>query len=305
MRDPKRTGLGLVAVGKRAGKEYLEDDMPTYAAALAYHGFLALFPFCFFLIALLGLLHIPGFFDWLLGQAREALPQAAAGQAEQVIEQIRGNSQAGALSFGLLAAVWVASTGFRALMKALNAAYDVDEKRPAWRRYALSIAYTVALAALVILATVLMQVGPQWLSALAEPLGLGGAFVTLWTWLRVPLALGLILVAVSVIYYVAPNVDQPFRLVSPGALIALAGWLLASLGFSFYVDNVKNYGLMYGSLGAVIVLLIYLFLSATVLLFGAEVNATLYKYAQGGRAGRNAEEKLFDQAKQTVAATRR
>ena len=142
---------------------------------------------------------------------------------------------------------------------------------------------TLGLAALLILATGLMAVGPQWIGWLAEQVGLGRLFVLLWTWLRWPVAIVLLMLAVALIYYVAPDVEQEFRFITPGAILAVLVWVAASLGFGYYVNSFANYNAMYGSLGAIIVLLLYFFLSAAVLLFGAEVNAVIEHHAAEGK----------------------
>ncbi len=266
-------------VGKRLIKpieEFIEDDMTTYAAALAYQTLFSLFPFVLFLVALLGFLQIPGFFDWLLDQARAVLPEQVMGVVEQAIGQIRGQSSGELLSLGIIIALWVASSGVRMLMNALNAAYDVAEDRPAWKRYPLSIFYTIVLAVVIIVAVGLMLVGPQVMEWLADQIGLGALFITLWAWLRLPVAILLLMVVVALAYYLFPNVDQPFRFITPGAVLTVVVWIAASFGFSFYVSNFASYSATYGSLGAVIVLLLYFFVSAAVLLFGAEVNAQIY-----------------------------
>ncbi len=278
---PRRRGLALAELCRRSVKAYLEDDMTTYAAALAFYALLALFPFIVFLVALLGFLRIPGFFDWLLSQAQTVLPGQAMGQLEQVIEEIRGRGEGGVLSFGIVVAIWSASVGVRALMKALNAAFNAKEARPAWKRYPLSIVFTIGLAAMVITATALMLIGPQVMGWLAGQVGVSETFVTLWAWIRLPVAVFLLMVVVSVAYYAGPNVDQPFRLVTPGAVLAVTVWAIASLGFSYYVSNFANYGATYGSLGAVVVLLLYFFISSAVLLLGAEVNAQIYSPSKG------------------------
>ena len=284
MRIPGLRGMEPGQLAKRSVKEFLRDDMTTYAAALAYHVLLALFPFAIFLLALLGVLGLPGFFDWLLGQAQTALPQDAFRRVELVVNQIRGQTRGGLLSFGILVALWAASAGVRSLMNALNAAYDVEESRPTWQRYLLSIAYTVGLAVLLTAAAGLMLVGPRGVEWLARQVGLGNLFVTLWTWLRWPAAVLLLLLAVAVVYYAAPNVEQPFRFVTPGSVIAVVAWVAASLGFSYYVSNFGNYAATYGSLGGVVVLLLYFFVSAAALLLGAEVNAAIHHARAEGRA---------------------
>ncbi len=273
-------GIGPGELGKRSVKEFLADDMTTYAAALAYHVLLALFPFVIFLVALLGFLRIPQFFDWLVSQAQTALPPQAAEQVVQVIRQVEGQAQGGLLSFGIVTAIWAASAGVRSLMNALNAAYDVEESRPSWKRYLLSILYTIGLAVMLIVAAGLMLIGPQVAEWIAGQAGLGNLFLTLWTWLRWPVAVILLMLAVAVIYYAAPNVDQPFRFITPGAVLAVIVWIIASLGFSYYVSNFGSYNATYGSLGAVVVLLFYFFISSAVLLLGAEVNSEVHHARQ-------------------------
>jgi membrane protein len=168
-------------------------------------------------------------------------------------------------------------------MQAFNAAYDVEESRAAWKRYLLSVVYTVGLAALIILATGFMLIGPQVVAWLSQHLPIGQLFVTLWAWFRWPLAVLLLMLAVAIVYYVTPNVEQDFRFITPGSVLAVLIWVLASLGFTYYVSNFGNFGATYGSLGAVIVLLLYFFISSAVLLFGAEVNAVIEHHAPEGK----------------------
>lgn len=276
-------GLGLGELGRRSLGSFLDDDMPTYAAALAYQILFALFPFVIFLLALLGFLDIPQFFPWLLSQSRAALPEQAVGLVEGVVRQIRGNAQGGLLSFGILAALWSSSGGVRSLMHALNRAYGAED-RPASRRYPLSVLYTLLLAVMLIAAVGLMLIGPGVAAYVADQAGMGGTVVALWTWLRLPAAVVLLVLAVAVVYYAFPNVEQPFRLITPGAILAVVAWVLASLGFGYYLSNLANYGATYGSLGGVIALLLYLFISSAVLLLGAEVNAEIHRASAGGEA---------------------
>jgi membrane protein len=162
MQIPGLGGLGVLELGKRSVKAYLEDDMMIYAAALAFRTLFALIPFMIFLVALLGFLRIPGFFDWLLNQAQTVLPEQATGQVEQVVGQIRDRERGGLLSFGIIVALWSASVGVRSLMNGLNAAYNVEEEQPAWKRYPLSILYTIALAFMIIAAAGLMSSDRRW-----------------------------------------------------------------------------------------------------------------------------------------------
>jgi membrane protein len=270
----------IIELSKRSIKEFSEDHMTLYGAALAYQVLLSIFPFAIFLVALLGFLLIPGFFDWIEDQLHIVLPGEAAGLVDQIVGQARDQQRGSLLSFGILVALWSASVAVRGTMEALNVAFDIEEDHPAWKKYPLSIFYTISLAIIMVVATGLMLVGPRVMEWLAEQMVVGTVFVALWSWPRFPVAVVLLMFVVALIYYLFPNGDQPFRLITPGAVLAVLVWIAASLGFSFYVSNFSNYGAMYGSLGAVIVLLIYLYISAVVLLFGAEVNAEIYEEAE-------------------------
>jgi membrane protein len=280
---------GIFGVLKRSVKEFSADDMLTYAAAVSYQVFFSLFPFVIFLLALLGVLNLSGFFDTLLQQSQTVLPQSAFGLVEGIVSQVRNQSGGGILSFGAIIALYSASAGVRMVMHALNVAYDIEEERPAWKKFPLSLLYTLLLAVLLITAVGLFVLGgsvAQWFSDLV---GFGSLFVTLWTWLRIPMAVLIMALILAIIYYLFPNTKQPFRLITPGALIAVLVWIAASLGFSFYVSTFGSYSATYGALAAVIVLLFYFFISAAVLLFGAEVNAEIYREVAEGEDGGGGE----------------
>lgn len=275
MAIPGFAGQAPLDVSKQAIKDFVDDDMMTYAAALAFRVLLALFPFVIVLLTLLGALGRPEFFDWLLSQVQVALPPEAASLVTGVISEIRGQARGGILSFSILFALWTASAGVRSLMNALNVAYDIEESRPAWKRFPLSLLYTIGLALQLIAVTALMVLGPNVMQWLSGQLGLASIFTTLWIWLRLPVAVVLLLLTFALIYKVMPNTDQPFRFVTPGAVIAVVVWILASWGFSAYIANFGNYGATYGSLGGIVILLLYFFISAAVFLFGAEINANI------------------------------
>ena len=170
-------------------------------------------------------------------------------------------------------------------MNALDVACKVRRPRPARAFYPLSILYTIGLAAMVIVATGLMFIGPQAAEWLAGRVGLAGAVVWLWAWLRQPAAILLLMRAVAIAYPALPTSDQPFRLVTPGCVLSVLVWVAASSGFSYYVSHLSRYGATYGSLGAVVALLFYLFVSSAVLLLGAELNAEVDRARGGGEAG--------------------
>ena len=265
---------GLFTVLKRTARGFSEHDLSTYAAALAYRALFSVFPFLLFLMALLGFLQLPAFFDWLREQAALVLPPVAMQQVDPVIDQLQ-RSQGGLMSFGILLALWTASIGVRALMNAMNKVYEVPESRPAWKLFLLSVLYTIGLAVMMLLAAGFMTLGPQIMSWLAGQVGMEQLLVTLWAWVRWPLAIFLLMLAVALIYYATPDVEQEFRFITPGSVIAVIVWLAASIGFGIYVQNFADYNATYGSIGAIIVLLLYFYISAAVLLLGAQLNATI------------------------------
>ncbi|QJQ21905.1 YihY/virulence factor BrkB family protein [Pseudomonas sp. SK] len=279
---PDLRGLPLHRVLVRTVKEFLDDEMSTYASALAYQALFSLFPFLLFLIALIGFLHLPDFFSWLRLQSELVLPPQALEQVNPVIDQLQ-QSKGGLLSVGIVIALWTASAGVRLMMSAMNAAYDVPEGRPAWKRLPLSIIYTVGLAGMLLVAAALMVLGPQVMEWIAAQVGMQEFIVTLWTVLRWPVIVILLMVAVAVIYYVMPDVKQEFRFITPGSVLAVVVWIVASLGFAYYVKTFADYNAMYGSIGAIIVLLLYFYISAAVLLLGAEMNAVIEHMSSEGK----------------------
>lgn len=282
MKIPGLRGLGPFSLIKQSFKAFSEDDMSTYAAALAYQILFSLFPFFIFLIALISTLQLPDFMAWLQQQAEMFLPQQAMEQVNKVLAELQ-QPRGGLLSVGAIVALWTASAGARATMNALNVAYDVKEGRPAWKIYLLSIFYTLAIAGMLIGSAALLLIGPQAMEWLAGMIGLEQLFVTLWTWLRWPVALVLLCLSVAIVYYSAPDAQQKFRFITPGAVLSVLVWVLASLAFNVYVNNFGNYDATYGSIGAVILLLLYFYISASVLLFGAEINAVIEHHAPTGK----------------------
>ena len=292
--------LEVGELGKRSIRSFFEHRMLTHAAALAYQGLFALFPFIIFLGVLVAVLQVDALFEGLREQARSQPPQQVPGPLGSVLEQVRSSlseervapaveglieqgkqvAESKLLPFGIIFfALWSASGVALTLMEALNIVHQVEETRPLWRRLALSMLCTPALAGMAIVATGLLLIWPQLAQWLARWIELSEAFVTLWAWFRIPVALFLLMIVVLLVYRFAPNRDRPVRFVVPGTILAVIAWALASVGFSFYLSNFANYGAIYGSLGTAIALLIYLYLSALALLLGEEVNAAIYRDA--------------------------
>ena len=278
-------GIGGFELLKRTFKEFSNDDMTTYASALAYRAIFSLFPFLLFLIAMLGMLDLQNFFDWLREQVSLVLPPDALDLVNPVIDQMQ-TQKSGVLSVGILVALWSASIGVRSLMNAMNKAYDVQEGRPTWKLMLLAIVYTIGMALILLATAGLMVIGPQVMEWLAAQVGLKEIVVVLWTWLRWPVVVILMMLVVALLYYVTPDVEQEFRFITPGSVLSVIVWIAASVAFGVYVQNFGNYDATYGSIGAVIVLLLYFYISAAVLLFGAEMNAVIeHASAQGKNEG--------------------
>src|SRR5207253_6291780 len=212
---PDLKGLPLHRVMMRTVTEFINDEMSTYASALAYQMLFSMFPFLLFLIALIGFLHLPDFFSWLRLQSELVLPPQALEQVNPVIDQLQ-QSKGGLLSVGIVIALWTASAGVRLMMSAMNAAYDVVEGRPIWKRFPLSIFYTIGIAGMLLVAAALMVMGPKVMGWLAGQIGMEDFVVTIWTILRWPLVVLLLMVSVALMYYAMPDVKQKFRLITPG-----------------------------------------------------------------------------------------
>lgn len=282
-------GLVPITLIKRTVKYYLENDMLTHASALAFQALFSIFPFLIVLVAMLGILDLLQFFDWIREQAGILLPGAAMDQVERVIDEVQ-RPRGGLISVGLMVALWVASGAMRVTINALNVVYKVKEERPFWKLYPLSILYTLCIAGMLITAAMLMVLGPQAMQWLAQQVGLEQLIVTLWTWLRWPVALTLLMLAVAFVYYMAPDVEQQIRFLIPGSVLSVLVWVAASMGFGFYIQHFADYSAVYGSIGAVIVLMMYFYISAAVLLFGAELNAVIEDHVPSGK---NLGEKKF------------
>jgi membrane protein len=258
--------------------EWSDDLISDSAAALTFFGILALFPFLLFLVTLAGLIIDPAQAEVLVAQLSEVAPREVTEIVGGQIRALASGGSPGLLTVSALGAVWAASSGVASLMEALNRAYDVKERRPFWKVRGIALLATLAAAILSIIATATAVVIPAITDLLGEPLG------TIVTWLRLPVAGFLVMLLWAVLYYVLPDVEQEFKFVTPGSVIGVLLWLLASWGFSIYVSNFGNYGATYGALGGVVVLLLWMWVSSIALLLGAEINALVEHYSPDGKA---------------------
>lgn len=250
--------------------------MSTYAAALAYRGLLALFPFVIFVIALVNALDVSGLFDKLAEWARTG-PQGRVPTAikEWMVLQARGRPDGAVLSVGAAAAVWAVASGARVLRTALNLAAAMPEVHSPWIRLALSLVAAPVLGAGILAAVVLLTVTRGFILGLADWIELNAVVVALWNWVRLPTGVALVVLVIAAVYQFAPSHRQTFRTVLPGAVVAAVVWTSGSLIFSRAVSRVLQFGVTYGSFSAAIVLLVYLYFAAAGLLFGAELNTVL------------------------------
>jgi membrane protein len=265
------------AILKRTFKQFGEDQLTTWAAALTYFGILSLFPMLLALVSVLGVIG-PSATQPLL----DNLSSVAPGPAKEILTNVLTSlesSQGGstvALLIGLAAAIWAASGYIGAFMDASNNVWDAPEGRPIWKKIPVRIAITVVLLVLLtITALGIVFTGPV-AQEFGDIIGLGDTFVTVWGFAKWPILLLMVSFMISLLYWACPNVKQPgFPWVTPGGLLAVILWLLASGLFAFYVANFSSYNKTYGSLGGVIVFLVWLWITNIIILLGAEFNSEM------------------------------
>ena len=304
------TGLSRASwkyTARKAWTEFVHDECTDLAAALTYYAVLSLFPALLALVSLLGVFgQGESTTTALLDMIREMGQEDAANQLRGPIDQmIQANAAGFALVFGILGAIWSASAYIGAFGRAMNRIYAIEEGRPVWKLRPLQLAVT--LVGVLLVATVLIGLvvsGPL-ARSVGDALGMGAGAVTLWNIVKWPVILAIVIVLVAMLYYFTPNVRKPkFRWISVGATIAILTWILASIGFAFYVANFGSYDKTYGSLAGVIVFLLWLWLTNLALLFGAELDAELERAGQL-EAGLAAEEELKLTPRDTRASEKR
>ncbi|MBZ4645396.1 MAG: YihY/virulence factor BrkB family protein [Clostridia bacterium] len=252
---------------------FYDDEVPALGAQLAYYFLLSFFPFLIFLVTMIGYTTLSS--EEVLRELSNILPQNAYALIYDSISHITNRKNGGLLSFGIVTTLWAASNGVGAAVRGLNKAYDEEEERPLWKIKGIAILFTVALAVVILLSFILLIFGQQIGIYLAKWLGMAGFFHAIWDTLRYIIMLLIMVLIFAAFYRYIPNRRLMWKEVIPGAIFATIGWILISLGFAYYVNNFGNYSRIYGSIGGAIVLLIWLFFSAMVILMGGELNATL------------------------------
>jgi len=276
-------GLSWQELGKRVIAGVRRTNCSGYAAALAYYFLFSLFPFLIFLTALLAYLPVGDWFEQVIALLSRFMPGAALDLVRDYLSGLLSQQRSGLLSFGILIALWAASNGMLAISGALNHAYGVEDGRPFWKVRALAILLTLGLSIFLIASIVLLIFGPQIGGYIANLVGLGVVFEIGWHILRWPVILILVTIAIAAIYYFAPDVEQQWKWIAPGSLFAVMMWTILSLGFSYYVNNFGSYDKTYGSIGAIIVMLTWMYAIGFAILVGGVINAEIEHASAGGK----------------------
>ena len=275
-------GRSWRGVLKRTVSEFREDNLTDWAAALTYYGILSVFPALLVLLSLLGLIGSSAT-QPLLDNLADVAPGPAQEILTSAIQNLQESQGAAGILFivGLAGAIWSASGYVAAFIRASNAIYDVDEGRPVWKTLPLRVVLTLVLVLLLSICAVAVVLTGGLADKAGELLGIGGAAVTAWDIAKWPVLVVLVSFMFALLYWAAPNVKQPgFRWVSPGGLLAVSVWIIASAAFAFYVANVGSYNKTYGAVGGVIIFLVWLWISNIAVLLGAEFNAELQRGKQ-------------------------
>jgi membrane protein len=271
-------GLSWKELGKRVWAQMNEDDIWGRAAQLSYYFLLALFPLLIFLTSVIGIImgSGTGLRHSLFNYLSQVMPPSAFQLVDDTMRSVSEGSGGDKISFGILAALWAASNGMGAISESLNAAYNVKETRPWWRARLVTIGLTISIAILTMTALVLILYGGEIADKVAASYGFSNAFTTFWSILQWPIVLFFILLSFSLIYFFAPDLkDQDWKWVTPGSLIGVGLWILVSILFRVYLRFFDSYSATYGSLGAVIVLMLWFYLTGMAILIGGEINSEI------------------------------
>lgn len=271
-------------VVKRTVIAFYDNQMTHHAAALTYYGLMSLFPALLLAVSLLGLLgQYPETYDAIINYIREVSPDATIDTFDSALRTALENKGSAAVAFvvGVLVALYGTTGVLEAARRALNVAFEVENGRSFLQRKATDLISSAVLMVLVLITLVLMFVGGGLAAAIFDLIGLGSTADTVWTVVRWPAALATAMLVFSWVYYVTPDVEQrSFRWVTPGAAVGVVIWLLASAAFSLYLLNLNDLNATYGSFGAALILIFWLWLSNVAMLFGAQLNAEIERQMQ-------------------------
>jgi membrane protein len=275
-------GKGLFAALKRTFKQYSQDNLSDWSAALTYYGVLSIFPGLLVIVSLLGMLSSNG-----QKTVQDAAHQLAPNPQLQnlvntVLTQVKDPGKAGvAAIIGIVVAFWSASGYTAAFMRASNAVYDVPEGRPIWKTLPIRVGVTAVVGVMMVVSAAIVIFTGDLAKIVGDKIGLGDAAVTTWSIAKWPVLVILVSLMFAILYWASPNAKTGgFRWVSPGGIFAMLLWILASVAFALYLANFANYNKTYGTLGGVIAFLVWLWITNIAILLGAELDAEL----QRGRA---------------------
>lgn len=267
----------------RTYADVLRNHTLQMAAALSYYFVLSLFPSLIFLSAVVAYLPVPNLFEEALGMMARFLPADSMGLVRRVLADVITPNRGAFLSFGIIGTLWTASGGFSAAIEALNIAYDVQDDRPFWKTRPLAILLALITGFLLLLALSVMIVGPRFGQWLAIRVHLSSVFVLLWPYIHWSIAIAFTVLAVEALYFLAPNVKQRLLATLPGAILAVGCWLALSYLLGMYFRHFANFNKTYGTMGAAIALMTWLYWTGFAMLLGAELNAELAKISKEGR----------------------
>lgn len=272
-------GLSVKQLGSLVWVEIQKDELVDRAAALSYYFVFALFPTLLFLTTLLGMFPGRDLMERLLQTAQDVLPPDAASLLRRTLAEIQHGAGGRLLSVGAAAALWGASRGMVSIITTLNVVYGVTSRRPWWRRQLASVVLTVLFSILALGALLSIVFGERVGRAIAVSAGYGYVFTAVWDLLQWPVGLLLVLTGIDLVYHLAPAVRQRWYWLTPGSAFAGVAWTAVSLGLRAYVNQFANYNATYGSIGGVILLLLWLYLSGMALLIGGEINSVIARAA--------------------------
>jgi len=283
----KLGGLSPKKLATRVWNEIQEDEVFGRAAQLSYYFLLALFPLLIFLTSVIGLVigSETDLSQSLFNYMARVVPPAAFQLIDSTMREVSAASSGSKVSLGILAALWAASNGMGAITEALNVAYDVKESRTWWKQRLVAVSLTIVLSVLIISALAMVLAGDKIINSISATYALGSVFLLAWNIVQWPIVLAAMLFAFALIYYFAPDVrEQKWIWITPGAVIGVVLWLLVSFGFRIYLHYFDSYSNTYGSLGAVIILMLWLYLTGVAVLIGGELNAEIENAAAAAGA---------------------
>lgn len=281
---PGFRGMSLREFFKRLYQSLSDDAVTDSAAQLSYYFLFSLFPALVFLVTLAAYLPLEGAVDALVGRMSYLMPDDALALVQEQLKGVVTETRPRLLTLGVLTTLWTASRGVDAIRKALNLAYHVTESRPYWRTQLVAIGMTLASMVLIILAFGMFVVGGEFGSWLAEKLHVSQQFHAAWSWARWPFTTVVVMFAAALMYYFLPDVEQEFRFITPGSVVGSLTWLGATWGFTWYVEHFGKYNVTYGSLGGVIVLMLWLYIGGLILIVGGEINSIIEHASDEGKA---------------------